>query len=71
MIPLRDNIPARTTPVVNYTLMIVCVLVYLMQSVDTDGTFTLRYSMIPQRITNQIDLSWLRPSDRQNAVWSS
>ena len=51
MIPLRDNIPARTTPVVNYALMIVCVLVFLMQSVDTDGTFTLRYSMIPQRIS--------------------
>lgn len=52
MIPLRDNIPARTTPVVNYALMIVCVLVFLVQSADTDGTFTLRFSMIPQRITN-------------------
>ena len=51
MIPLRDNIPARTTPVVNYALMIVCVLVFLVQSADTDGTFTLRFSMIPQRIT--------------------
>ena len=51
MIPLRDNIPSRTTPVVNYWIMAVCCLVYLLQSGDTDGRLTLMFGMIPQRIS--------------------
>jgi membrane associated rhomboid family serine protease len=31
MIPLQDNIPSRTTPVVNYALIAVCVIVFLVQ----------------------------------------
>jgi membrane associated rhomboid family serine protease len=51
VIPLRDNVPSRTTPVVNYCLMILCGLVFLMQANDADGLLTLHFGMIPQRIS--------------------
>lgn len=51
MIPLRDNIPARTTPFVNYWLMAICGLIFLLQSADTDGRLTLQFGMIPLRIS--------------------
>jgi membrane associated rhomboid family serine protease len=51
VIPLRDNIPSRTTPVVNYALMAICGIVFLLQAVDPDGRLTLQFGMIPQRIS--------------------
>lgn len=53
MIPLRDNIPSRTTPVVNYTMIGLCALVFLGQLRDeSDGRAELveQYGMIPVRV---------------------
>ncbi|MFN5587911.1 MAG: rhomboid family intramembrane serine protease, partial [Planctomyces sp.] len=52
MIPLRDNIPSRTIPVVNYLLILVCVLGFLLQAEDQDGRLTFLYGMIPARISH-------------------
>lgn len=52
MIPLRDNIPSRSVPVVNYGLIAVCSLVFLIQMSDDQGQILLRYSMVPARVTH-------------------
>lgn len=51
MFPLRDNIPARTTPVVNYAVMAGCAAAFLAQSV-ADDMLVDRFAMIPARVTN-------------------
>jgi membrane associated rhomboid family serine protease len=51
VIPLKDNIPSRTTPYVNYAMVIICCLVFLLQANDPDGRLTLMFGMIPQRIS--------------------
>ncbi len=53
MIPLRDNIPSRTVPVVNYTMIGLCAVVFLAQLADeSDGRAELveRYGMVPMRV---------------------
>lgn len=53
MIPLRDNIPSRTVPVVNYTMIALCAIVFLGQLADqADGEAALveRLGMIPARV---------------------
>lgn len=55
MFPLRDNIPSRTTPFVNYALIAACCLAYLGQQSDDTDDVTLRYSMIPARVTHPQD----------------
>lgn len=53
MIPLRDNIPPRTFPFVNYSLIAACAVVFLIQLADTtDGQDHLveQYGMIPVRV---------------------
>jgi membrane associated rhomboid family serine protease len=52
MIPLRDNIPSRTTPVVNYAMIGLCVLTFLAQlrEENTRGSLIERYGMIPKRV---------------------
>lgn len=55
MFPLRDNIPSRTTPVVNYLLILVCSLVFLVQlsaeyATDHRADLTEQFGMIPQRV---------------------
>ncbi len=54
MIPLRDNIPSRTPPVVNYVLIGACGAVFLYQlSLGREvGKFFMQYGMIPKRIAN-------------------
>lgn len=55
MIPLRDNIPSRTTPVVNYSLIAICTLVFLLQLADESGPRSIlieRFGMIPARVLN-------------------
>lgn len=52
MIPLYDNIPSRTTPVVNYCLIAVCCFVFFRQIPDGDGQLIMRYGMIPARVSN-------------------
>lgn len=53
MIPLRDNIPPRTFPVINYTIIAICGLVFMAQLTDTsDGIDQMveRLGMIPARV---------------------
>ena len=53
MIPLHDNIPSRTTPIVNYVLIALCGIVFWAQlSADQSGKASLieQYGMIPQRV---------------------
>jgi len=53
MLPLRDNIPSRTLPVVNYTMIGLCALVFVAQLLEeSDGEQTLveQFGMIPYRV---------------------
>ncbi len=56
MIPLRDNIPSRTTPVVNYMMIGACAVAFgfqLMESGDPKKpSIVERWAMIPARVTN-------------------
>ncbi len=55
MFPLRDNIPSRTVPLVNYTIMVLTTAVFFLQLADQrDGHAELvdRYGMVPQRVLN-------------------
>ena len=51
MIPLRDNVPSRTTPVVNYLLILFSSLIFFLQTNDPDGRLTFMFGMIPARIS--------------------
>lgn len=52
MIPLRDNIPSRSVPVVNYAMIGLCAVVFLAQLSEPhdDATLVERYGMIPVRV---------------------
>ncbi|MBL8848744.1 MAG: rhomboid family intramembrane serine protease [Planctomycetaceae bacterium] len=52
MIPLRDNIPSRSFPVVNVTMIAACGLVFLAQLMEPPDNATLveRFGMIPARV---------------------
>ena len=52
MFPIRDNIPSRQTPFVNYALIAACVVAFLMQLSRPEGEPTLveEYGMIPVRV---------------------
>ena len=52
MIPLRDNIPSRTTPFVNYLMIAACTFVFFQQLSEGRKADTLveRYGMIPVRV---------------------
>lgn len=56
MIPLRDNIPPRTTPVVNYLMIGTCAVVFAFQLMEPDdpmrATIVERCAMIPARVSN-------------------
>lgn len=54
MIPLRDDIPTRTPPIVNYLIIAVCSVVFFAQLQDAPGEPSLveKYGMIPARIVN-------------------
>lgn len=57
MIPIRDNIPSRSVPVVNYLIILTCVLVFFVQ-LAAEGRHPGRrgvdlveqFGMIPQRV---------------------
>src|SRR5690349_10121260 len=55
MIPLRDNIPSRTTPLVNYAMIAICAVVFFMQVAQPNDPMqpklVERYGMIPARIS--------------------
>jgi membrane associated rhomboid family serine protease len=53
MIPLKDNIPSRTFPGVNYGLIAITALAFvgqLMELGETGSTLVERYGMIPKRV---------------------
>jgi membrane associated rhomboid family serine protease len=52
MIPLRDNIPSRTIPVVNYAMIGICAVVFLFQALEPEDAPSLveKYGMIPVRV---------------------
>lgn len=50
MIPLRDNIPSRTTPFIGYVVIAICVIVFLFQRQRPE--MTEQFGMIPARISN-------------------
>jgi len=54
MIPIRDNIPSGTTPVVNYVILIVCSIAFLIQwtSGSSGGKIVEQFGMIPARISH-------------------
>ena len=54
MLPLRDNIPSRTTPVVNYLMIAICSVVFLLQVNQQPGERSLieQYGMIPARVAH-------------------
>lgn len=52
MIPLRDNIPSRTTPWVNYGMIALCSYVFFIQLQDEDSRLVEQYGMIPARVTD-------------------
>ncbi len=54
MLPLRDNIPSRSTPFINYLMIAICGVVFAFQLADeNDGRDEMveRLGMIPVRIT--------------------
>lgn len=53
MIPLKDNIPSRSTPVVNIVLIAVCAAAFMAQLFQESGQASLieRYGMVPARVT--------------------
>lgn len=52
MFPIHDNIPSRTFPTVNYTMIVLCTLVFLWQlATGVDGSADVeRFGMIPARV---------------------
>lgn len=53
MFPLRDDIPTRTVPWVNYTIIAACVVVFSIQAASPDGgeRSAFEYGMVPARVT--------------------
>lgn len=51
MIPLRDNIPSRTFPIINYLMIASCAVVFFLQ-LSGDPGLAERYGMIPARVLN-------------------
>jgi membrane associated rhomboid family serine protease len=54
MIPLRDNVPSRSRPYVNYTMIGLCAAVFLVQLTESPDEATLaeRFGMIPVRVVH-------------------
>ena len=55
MIPLRDNIPSRTTPVVNYAMILACSVVFWIQVAGPPSIID-RWGMVPARLTHPGEL---------------
>lgn len=57
MIPIRDSIPCFTTPYVTWSMMAVCIMVFLMMVLMPDSMaqhFLYKYGMVPIRYTNPV-----------------
>jgi membrane associated rhomboid family serine protease len=60
MIPIRDNMPTRETPFVNYTLISVNVIVYLLMALAgpaTQAAIVARFAMVPAQFTDGVTLA--------------
>ncbi|MDX1970310.1 MAG: rhomboid family intramembrane serine protease [Planctomycetaceae bacterium] len=70
MIPLRDDIPTRCVPFINYGLIVACVLVYLLEATSPDGgeRIVFEYGMIPGRVTGQSAAATLRIPDPERGI---
>jgi membrane associated rhomboid family serine protease len=56
MFPIRDDIPTKSLPVVNYALIAACVLVFFAQSNAPEGeeAMVFEYGMVPARVTGAL-----------------
>ena len=60
MIPIRDEIPTRETPVVNYVLIALNVIVYLLMTLagpETQEAIVAKYAMVPAHFAGGITLA--------------
>lgn len=57
MIPIRDQIPTRTTPVVNYLLIAANILVFILMWLagPAQESFVYRFALIPANFTDGVD----------------
>ena len=53
MIPLQDNIPSIRTPFVNYAVIAICSVAFMLQLSDPSGTIAESYGMIPVRLQDE------------------
>ncbi len=64
MIPIRDQIPSRTVPIVNYLLIAANVAVFILQFVLFSGpaeeAFVYEYALIPSQVTAGLDVGDVR-----------
>lgn len=67
MIPLRDDIPSRTIPWVNYILIALCALAFFAQETSTDQSegIVAKFAMVPLRLS---DPNAVPVIDEQRAV---
>lgn len=66
MIPLRDDIPSQRTPIVNWAIIAICVLVYAVQAFEPEDQPSLveKFGFIPARLGDpEIEVSI--PIERQ------
>jgi membrane associated rhomboid family serine protease len=58
MIPIRDEIPTRRVPVVNYMLIALNILVYLFQSMlgSQETALVYEFALIPYQVTTRLSL---------------
>jgi len=54
MIPLRDSVPSRTTPIVSYLMIAICSLVFIVQltAEDSGDSIIKRYGLVPARLSH-------------------
>lgn len=73
MLPLRDNVPSRTTPVVNYLMIGICSVVFFLQVSQQSGEPSLieQYGMIPARVSGpdpDAKTVYLQPIDTPDGI---
>ncbi len=58
MIPIRDENPTRTTPVITYLLIAVNVVVFIFQTLlgQYNDTFVYQFALIPSQVTQSLSL---------------
>ena len=57
MIPIRDEIRTRTTPVVNYILIAVNIIVFIIMALtpSQNEATVMQYAMVPAQVTSRLD----------------